>query len=150
MAEVIGIDEKVATYIVTGLDTRTGREVSLSVMPDGRLEVRRTDYVLAKDVIANGTVTNCPKLPRGVRSAEATLEGTGAVSVVITLYGNSTNSGTGGTLAGTFTLSGTGRDEVLGPNDGEDIAEYDYYYVTASGLTGTGAKWGFVLSVGAV
>ena len=119
-------------------------------MPDGRLEVRRKDYVLAKDVIANGTVTNCPKLPAGKRSAKASITGDGAVSATVTIYGNSTNSGTGGTLAGTFVLSGTDRDEVLGPNDGEDITEHDYYYVTASGLTGTGAKWSFVLSVGAV
>lgn len=105
-------------------------------------------YTLVKNETANGTTAKCPPLGAGRRTAKASIAGTGAVSATVTLYGNHDNSGSGGVLVGTFTLTGTTTDTALGPNPGEEIPEYPFYYVTIASISGTGAAIDFTLSVG--
>lgn len=105
-------------------------------------------YTLVKNETADGTTAKCPPLPSGIRTAKASIAGTGAVSATVTLYGNHDNSGFGGALVGTFLLSGTDSDTTLLPQPNDVIPEWPFYYVTIANISGTGASITFTLSVG--
>lgn len=105
-------------------------------------------YTLVSARTTNGTVSDCPPIGPGKRTTKASIAGTGAVSATVTMFGNHDNSGTGGVLVATFSLSGTDSDVALGPNPGEEIPEYPFYYETIAGISGTDAAVTFTLSVG--
>lgn len=71
------------------------------------------------------------------RTALARIQGTGAISQTLALYGNDIESTDDGFLLATFTLSGTtkAQDAV-----GSLSAPYKYYYVVTTGTSGTGCR----------
>jgi hypothetical protein len=73
---------------------------------------------------------------RGPRSIQATVSGTGAVSVTVKVYGNNTNANTGGVLLGTITLSGitTSATDGLAAD-----APWPYLYADLTAISGAGA-----------
>jgi hypothetical protein len=91
--------------------------------------------------IASGVTTNTSSDPvvgaTGNKTFWAEISGSGAVSVTVTVYGNRTDSTTGGVLLATISLSGTNSDKDAAA---VSTAAYPYYYATTADISGTGAS----------
>lgn len=72
---------------------------------------------------------------RGNRSVQATVSGTGAVSATVSIYGNTTNSNSGGVLVGTISLSGTTSNSDGFISD----SSWPYLYADLTAISGTSA-----------
>jgi hypothetical protein len=97
--------------------------------------MRKETMTLLNAVTSNQT--SAPfRLPAGRKWIQASIEGTGAVSAVITFYGNTSFANTGGVpLTNAFTISGT-----TSATDGADIpGEPAFGYCTVASISGTGA-----------
>lgn len=71
------------------------------------------------------------------KTAFARIQGTGAITQTISLYGNVTESTDDGVLLATFTLTGTTKvSEAIGAL----AAPYKYFYVTTSSTSGTSCR----------
>ncbi|MGZ8442543.1 MAG: hypothetical protein ACXWXZ_04005 [Candidatus Binatia bacterium] len=74
-------------------------------------------------------------IPKGSRTIQATITGTGAVSGTVTWYGTHSDAASGGILLATSTLSGTTSDTT-----GSEIpSEWPYIYCALASISGTGA-----------
>ena len=73
---------------------------------------------------------------RGNKTFWAEISGSGAVSVTVTIYGNRTDSNSGGVLLATISLSGTDSAKDAAA---VSTAAYPYYYATTASISGTGA-----------
>lgn len=98
------------------------------------LSPTKTVSTLLSAVVVNQT--SAVFVAKGARrTIQTTITGSGAVSAVVTWYGNTTNSTSQGILLATHTLSGTNADQV-----GSDIpAEWPFVFVILSGISGTSA-----------
>lgn len=92
-------------------------------------------FTLLNAVTANGT-SSAVAIPKGSRTIQASIAGTGAVSGTVTWYGSNRNANSGGVLLATSTLSGTNEDTT---GNTDTIQEYPYMYCVLAGISGTGA-----------
>jgi hypothetical protein len=102
-----------------------------------------TGGAVQSKTLASGVTTDTSSTPvagmPGNKTFWAEISGTGAVSVTVTIFGNRTNSTSGGVLLATISLSGTGSDTDAAA---VSTAAYPYYYVTTASISGTGATVG--------
>lgn len=95
------------------------------------------------DAVTTNQTSAAVAIPKGPRTIQASIAGTGAVSGTVTWYGTNSNEASGGILLATSTLSGTTTDTT----GAEITAEWPYIYCTLAGISGTGAA--VTASVGA-
>lgn len=72
----------------------------------------------------------------GPKTFWAEVVGTGAVSVLVTIYGARTSAAANGVLLATLSLSGTTQAQDAAATS---TAPYPYYYAVTSGISGTSA-----------
>jgi hypothetical protein len=90
---------------------------------------------LASGVTANSTSTAVAGVP-GVKTFWGEVAGTGAVTATAAVYGARTSTAVNGVLLATITLSGTTQAQDVATTS---TANYPYYYVVTTNVTGTGA-----------
>lgn len=99
-------------------------------------------FTVLNAVTTNQQSDTFPLVPKE-RTIEAFIDGTGAVSATLKVYGANTKRATNGVLLATITLSGTNSDaagSILSSNWG-------YVYVVLSAISGTGAAVTFTVAV---
>ena len=87
------------------------------------------------DAVTTNQTSAAVAIPKGTRTIQASISGTGAVSATVTWYGSNSNAASGGALIATSTLSGTTTDAT----GAEITAEWPYMYCVLSDISGTGA-----------
>ena len=99
-------------------------------------------FTILNAVTTNQQSDTFPLVPKD-RTIEAFINGTGAVSATVKVYGANTKRTTNGVLLATINLSGTTSDaagSILSANWG-------YVYVVLSGITGTSAAVTFTIAL---
>lgn len=90
--------------------------------------------------LASGVTTNTTSAavasPSGFKTVWAQVVGTGAVSVIVDVYGDIDADEASGVLLATITLSGTTQAQDAAASI---TANYPYFYVTTRSISGTGA-----------
>ena len=90
---------------------------------------------LASGVTTNSTSTAVAGVP-GVKTFWGEVAGTGAVTATAAVYGARTSTAANGVLLATITLSDTTQAQDVATTS---TANYPYYYVVTTNVTGTGA-----------
>jgi len=97
---------------------------------------RPVDILPLASGITSNTTSATTRGHIGSKTFWAEVVGTGAVAVTVNIYGARTIAAANGVLLATLTLSGTTQAQDATPTS---IAAYPYYYVTTTGISGTGA-----------
>jgi hypothetical protein len=87
------------------------------------------------DVLTD-TASATTSIPRGSKVFTANVDGTGAVTATVAIYGDVTSTAEAVNLLCTITLTSTTRDVDACP---PSTAEYPFYHAVTSNVTGTGA-----------
>jgi len=87
------------------------------------------------DAVTTNQTSAAVAIPKGPRTIQSSIAGTGAVSATVTWYGSNSNAASGGVVIDTHTLSGT-NSAVEGS---EITAEWPYLYCILTSISGTGA-----------
>ena len=103
--------------------------------------VKTTGAVVRSTSIMSGVITNTTSattgLPTGWKSFNATVDGTGAVTATINVYGANLNSTSNlNNVICTITLSNTTHGEATCP---PTSVNFQYYFGVTTNVTGTGA-----------
>lgn len=139
-------------------DTGGGKKTSLVSLIHGEDEtndlLRVSGGAVRSVTIMTGVTTNTTSavttIFSGGKTPLAEVNGTGAVSVTVRLYGAIDNNAADGQLLCTISLSGTTK-AVKGCDGSKQFAQdFPYYYATTSSISGTGATVEFIVATGHV
>ena len=87
------------------------------------------------DAVTTNQTSAAVAIPKGPRTIQSSIAGTGAVSATVTWYGSNINAASGGVVIDTHTLSGT----TTATEGSEITAEWPYIYCILTSIAGTGA-----------
>ena len=129
--EMIGVPNKQAYTVVTEGDKTKAYK---------RVDIRQPVASEIAESLASGVTTNTTSATTPGKSGNKTfwaeVVGTGAVTATVKIYGARTSTAANGVLLATITLSDTTQAQDVATTS---TANYPYYYVVTTNVTGTGA-----------